>query len=76
MQHWTFWDRLTYVCIWVAAVIIAADTAIRLSPGLVQHLEFLHGPVWGFAPLTIMIVGALILSVRRALFTGRFKIFL
>lgn len=51
-DHWTFWDRLAYTGLWIAAVFIAGDTGVRLSPHLASTLPdfpILH--YMGFVPL-------------------------
>jgi hypothetical protein len=66
MRHWTFWEWVAYACILVGAVIIAADTGIRLSPDLSGYLpSFADGPVWGFAPATFVIIATCILLYRE-----------
>jgi hypothetical protein len=53
MRHFSLPE---YGSISVAAIIIAADTAFKISPDLVAHLpDFLHSPVWGFAPVVLVV---------------------
>ena len=62
MRHWTYWEWVAYACIWVAAIILAADTGLRVSPELATHAPaFVHGTYWGFAPLGLVFLGTLIL---------------
>jgi hypothetical protein len=58
MRHWTFWDRIAYVCLWVAAVILATDTAFKLAPDLAEKVvpAWLSGPIWGFAPVVLLLL--------------------
>ena len=66
MRHWTFWDWVAYLCLLVGAVILAADTGVRLSPELARLLpEFLRGAYWGFAPLVLMSLATLILVANE-----------
>jgi hypothetical protein len=65
MRHWTFWEWVAYAALFVAAMIVAADTGVRITPDLAAYLPaFVHGPIWGFAPL-ILVVGATIILVLR-----------
>jgi len=51
MRHWTFWEWVAYAGIFVAALIIAADTGFRLAPDVMANLPaFFHSAWWGFAP--------------------------
>lgn len=55
MRAWTFWDRIAYLCIWVAAVISAADTAFKLAPSLTEIApKWLESSIFGFAPLLLL----------------------
>jgi hypothetical protein len=57
VHHWTFWDRVAYLCLWVAAMILAADSALKIAPELAQHVPFwFTNPIVGFAPLALLIV--------------------
>jgi hypothetical protein len=59
MRGWTFWDRNAYLCLWVAAMILAADTAMKLAPDLAQKLpSWFKSPIFGFAPLALLIIAA------------------
>jgi hypothetical protein len=65
MRGWTFWDWIACSCIFVAAVILAADTGIKVSPELAAHIPaFIGGSLWGFAPLILILVAGIILLVR------------
>lgn len=66
MRHWSYWEWLAYVCLFVGAVIIAADTGIRISPDLSGYLpNFFHGPIWGFAPLILVLIATGVLVSRE-----------
>ena len=65
MRHWTFWEWLAYACLLVGAVIIAADTGLRLAPDLAAKLpDLAHEPAWGFAPLSLMLLATAVLAAR------------
>lgn len=54
-----FWDVLAYAVIFVAAVMLAVDTGIKQNVRLAAHMpDFLEGPLWGFTPLVLLLVGA------------------
>jgi hypothetical protein len=66
MRGWRLWDWITYSCFFVAAVILAADTGVRVSPELGGHIPaFVGGSLWGFAPLILFLVGTVILLARK-----------
>jgi hypothetical protein len=65
MRTWTFWEWIAYSCTFVAAVILAADTGIKISPELAAHIPaFIGGSLWGFAPLILIVVASVVLLVR------------
>ncbi len=48
MRHWTFWEWVAYGALFIAAMVVAADTGVRISPELAVHLPpFIHGVIWG-----------------------------
>jgi hypothetical protein len=60
-SHWDFWAWLAYGCIWVSALILAADAGLRLSPDLRAKVGWVvHSPVWGFTPLVLILVSGVI----------------
>jgi len=64
MPDWRFWDWLAYGAMFVGALIIAADTGVRLSPELQKYFGFMHSAWWGFAPLILIVAGTVILISR------------
>jgi hypothetical protein len=69
MRHWTFWEWVAYVALFVAALIIAADTGFRGSPDVMARLpEFFHSEWWGFAPAVLVVVATIILLLREFVF--------
>jgi hypothetical protein len=71
VRHWTFWEWVAYAAIFVAALIIAADTGFKTAPDLMTRLpEFFSSVWWGFAPVTLVIVATIILLLREFVFTG------
>lgn len=66
MRHWTFWEWIAYVALFVAALIVAADTGFRESPDVMARLpEFFHSEWWGFAPAALVVVATIILLLRE-----------
>jgi hypothetical protein len=60
-------DFFTYATVLVAALILAVDTGIRQSSDLSARAPaFMKGPIWGFAPLFLMVLAGLIWMVRAA----------
>jgi hypothetical protein len=69
VRHWTFWEWVAYVALFVAALIIAADTGFRESPDVMARLpEFFHSEWWGFAPAVLVVVATIILLLREFVF--------
>jgi hypothetical protein len=65
MRDWGFWEWLAYATIFVGALVLAADTGAKLSPELQEYLGFMRAAAWGFAPLILLIAGAIILIARN-----------
>jgi hypothetical protein len=66
MRQWTFWEWVAYCCLLLGAMIMAADTGVRLAPDLAPYVpHFVHGAVWGFAPLAFVVLATSILLVRE-----------
>jgi hypothetical protein len=72
MRHWSFWEWVAYGALFVAAMIIAADTGVRIAPDLAEYSPaFVHGAIWGFAPFVLVIVATIILLLREFVFRPR-----
>jgi hypothetical protein len=66
MRHWTFWEWVAYGALFVAAMIIAADTGVRITPELAAHLpSFIHGFIWGVTPIAFVLVATAILLLQE-----------
>lgn len=66
MAKWSFWDWLTYICIWIAAVVLAVDQAIKGSPTMAQGLSgIINSPAWRYAPLMFMVMSGILLLVKQ-----------
>jgi hypothetical protein len=59
-----FWEWLAYATVFVSALTIAADAGVRSSPELQEYFWFMHSAAWGFAPLILLVAGAIILIAR------------
>ncbi len=57
MESWTFWDWLGYMGIAIAAIMIAADTAIAQSEQLSKYLPRLLKGSIAFVPLMSVLIG-------------------
>ena len=65
MASWKFWDWVAYACLFVAAVIVAADAAIKNAPTLSPHLpDWIGREYWSFAPLAMLTLGGIIFLVK------------
>jgi len=60
MRHWTFWEWVAYACLLLGAVILAADTGLKVAPDLARHFSFIESPFWGFAPLALVVAATII----------------
>jgi hypothetical protein len=69
MRHWTFWEWVAHAALFVAAIIVATDTGLRLSPDLAAHFPTIHSPWWGFAPAALVVISTLILLLREFVFS-------
>jgi len=65
MRHWSFWEWLAYACLLLGAMILAADTGLRLSPELAHSAPFLSSPYWGFAPLGLVMGATAVLVAKE-----------
>jgi hypothetical protein len=80
MRNWGFWDWLAYACLLVGAMILAADTGLKIAPDLAGRLpSWFLNPLWGFAPLALIIFGTITLllnslGIFRAVFGPRHPI--
>jgi hypothetical protein len=69
MRHWTFWEWVAYGCLLVGAIIVAAETGFKTEPEVMAHLpDFFRSPIWGFAPVFLMISATVILFLREFVF--------
>lgn len=65
MRHWTFWEWVAYLCLLFSAVILAADTGLKIAPELTPYAPFIANPWWGFAPLGLLLIGTIILVANE-----------
>jgi len=73
MRDWRFWEWLAYGSMFVGALLIAADTGVRLSPELQKYSGFMHSAWWGFAPLILFVSATVILIARNYGWIGSSK---
>jgi hypothetical protein len=60
VAEWTALEWIGYATLWVAAVILAADTGLRMSTELRPRFTgLLNNSYWGFTPLILLTIGAL-----------------
>ncbi len=71
MSHWGFFEWLTYICVGIAAIIIAADQAIKGSAEMMAHFSgLLSSKVWNFAPFASMALSGVLLVGHQAGWIG------
>jgi hypothetical protein len=62
MSHWGFWEWLGYSTLWVAAIILAFDGGLKMTPEIPTKVpavsRFLRRRFWAFAPLALLILSA------------------
>lgn len=64
---WGVWGRLAFALIWVDAILLALDQALRRVPALAQPLNPLLGSsVWHYTPLVVISAALAILIARKA----------
>lgn len=72
MAKWGFWEWVAYAVLFVAAIIIATDQGIKLSPDLASLFNgVLTSPYWGFAPLVLLLLATGILVGRDLEWIGK-----
>lgn len=66
MASWDFWDWVAYLCILVAALLLAAAAGLKGSPTLVPHHlpDWIRSEYWSFAPLLLLILSGAIFCVK------------
>jgi hypothetical protein len=64
MGGWVFWDWVAYATLWIAAIAVALEAALKQVPDARRFLAFTRSPWWGFAPLALLLFGAIIFVVR------------
>lgn len=72
MRHWKPWDWIAYAALLTAAVILAADAALKSAPNVeVKMPTFMHSEWWAFVPVVLVLAGTAILLARNFGFLGR-----
>jgi hypothetical protein len=77
MRHWNFWEWVAYGCLFVAALIMAAETGFKTEPEVMEHLPaFFQSSLWGFSPAALVVLATIILFLREFIFkrTGNSEI--
>jgi hypothetical protein len=65
MARWGFWDWVGYACLGIAALGLAAGTAMKDQPSLWAKLpDFFADPRWGYVPAILFAIGTFILAVE------------
>lgn len=69
MRHWGFWEWVAYGCLFVGALIMAAETGFKTEPAVMDHLpDFFHSQLWGFSPAALVICATIILVMREFIY--------
>jgi hypothetical protein len=61
MSQWTFWEWLTYVTTWIAALVLSASAAVKVEPDLQPYIPKIlkDKPYLGFVPLGFLFIGVI-----------------
>jgi hypothetical protein len=71
MKRLSFTDWLAYGAIAIAAIILALDTGMTQAKEAGKLMpSFISSPVWGFAPLVLLMVGGAIFLAKQLGFVG------
>jgi hypothetical protein len=66
MRHWSFWEWVAYVALFIGATFLALDQSVKLSsPSVREYFAFIENPLWAFAPLIFVILAGLILVAKE-----------
>ena len=66
MPGWGFWEWVGYATLGIAAVMLAFDTAMKNSSTIGSKTMRLRGsPVWGFAPLILLLIAGGIIVANQ-----------
>ena len=66
MRDWTFWEWLAYAGLWIGAIFLAIDSALKHSPNMRLRMPRLLGdPLWPWLPLIFLSVSAVIFLARE-----------
>jgi hypothetical protein len=61
MKDWDIWAWIAYGTIATAAICLAVDSAIKMSPALLPKFSWLlENSIWGFVPFILVIVGTIL----------------
>ena len=67
MENWGFFDWMTYGALAIGAMILAAETGLSQSPSIFRKLpQFFKHPIWGTAPLILVLIATGIFGARAA----------
>jgi hypothetical protein len=65
MRDWGFFEWLAYAVMFVAAIIMAVDQGLKLSPDLLTYFSWLvSSNYWAFSPLVLILLATGILVSR------------
>src|ERR1051325_4888085 len=65
MHGWKFWDWVAYAGLFIAAIVLAADAAVKSSPTLAPAMpDWVKSEVWAFVPLLLLLLSSAILLTK------------
>jgi hypothetical protein len=75
MRHWGFWEWVAYGCLFVGALIMAAETGFKTEPEVMNHLpDFFRSSLWGFSPAALVICATIIPVVREFIYRNPYAL--
>jgi hypothetical protein len=67
MSHWTFWEWLGYVSIWIAAIISATEIGLKMATEFRSRTQHLIGnPYWAFAPIACLAISGMAFFIAES----------
>lgn len=65
-MHWGFFEWLTYGLIAIAAIVSAADLALKHAPMIANHIPVvIRGPIFGLLPFVALLGSAILIGLNQ-----------
>lgn len=71
MREWGGWDWVAYSALWIAAIILAADSGIKDSEKLKESFSvLLQSTYWSLSPLVLVVFGTCVFILKHVGWIG------